>query len=108
FRRSPTVVVAFALTLLFLVSAALAPWIVPHNTYQVASLSLSDAFLPPAWVEGGKFTYLLGTDDQGRDVFSTIVLGARVSLTVGFASVAIAMVAGIALGLIAGYVGGIV
>jgi peptide/nickel transport system permease protein len=107
FRRSPTVVIAFALTALFLVAAALAPWIVPHNTYEVASLNLSDAFLPPAWVDGGKLTYLLGTDDQGRDVFSTIVLGARVSLLVGFLSVILALTLGVALGLIAGYVGGI-
>ncbi|MSP49598.1 MAG: ABC transporter permease [Alphaproteobacteria bacterium] len=107
FRRSPTVVIAFALTLLFMVAAALAPWIVPHNTYEVASLSLNDAFLPPAWVSGGKLTYLLGTDDQGRDVFSTIVLGARVSLIVGFASVFLALTLGVALGLVAGYVGGI-
>ena len=100
-------VIAFGLTLLFMVAAALAPWIVPHNTYEVASLNLMDAFLPPAWVEGGKLTYLLGTDDQGRDVFSTIVLGARVSLLVGFASVFLALTMGVALGLIAGYVGGI-
>ena len=107
FRRSPTVVIAFALTMLFIVAALLAPWIVPHNTYDVASLSLMDAFLPPAWVEGGKLSYLLGTDDQGRDVFSTIILGARVSLIVGFASVALALTMGVALGLIAGYVGGV-
>ena len=106
FKRSPTVMIAFGLTLLFMVAAALAPWIVPHNTYEVASLNLMDAFLPPAWVEGGKLTYLLGTDDQGRDVFSTIVLGARVSLLVGFASVFLALTMGVALGLVAGYVGG--
>ncbi len=107
FKRSPTVIIAFALTMLFIVAAVLAPLIVPHNTYDVASLSLMDAFLPPAWVEGGKISYLLGTDDQGRDVFSTIILGARVSLIVGFASVALALTMGVALGLIAGYVGGV-
>lgn len=106
FRRSPTVIVAFALTALFLLAALFAPLIVPHNTYDVASLNLSDAFLPPAWVEGGKLSYLLGTDDQGRDVFSTIILGARVSLLVGFASVFLALTLGVALGLLAGYVGG--
>jgi peptide/nickel transport system permease protein len=106
FRRSPTVVVAFFITFICLVAAALGPWIVPHNTYEMVSLNLSDAFLPPAWIEGGKFTYVLGTDDQGRDIFSTIILGARVSLIVGFASVFLSMVLGIALGLVAGYVGG--
>ncbi|MBL8692157.1 MAG: ABC transporter permease [Rhodospirillaceae bacterium] len=107
FKRSPTVVIAFALTMVFIVAAVLAPLIVPHNTYDVAKLNLMDAFLPPAWVDGGKFSYLLGTDDQGRDVFSTIILGARVSLLVGFASVALALTMGVALGLIAGYVGGV-
>lgn len=107
FKRSPTVVIAFALTMVFIVAAVLAPLIVPHNTYDVAKLNLMDAFLPPSWVDGGKFSYLLGTDDQGRDVFSTIILGARVSLLVGFASVALALTMGVALGLIAGYVGGV-
>jgi len=107
FKRSPTVVIAFALTMVFIVAALLAPLIVPHNTYDVAKLNLMDAFLPPAWVDGGKLSYLLGTDDQGRDVFSTIILGARVSLLVGFASVALALTMGVALGLLAGYVGGI-
>ncbi len=107
FKRSPTVVIAFTLTMVFIVAAVLAPLIVPHNTYDVAKLNLMDAFLPPSWVDGGKLSYLLGTDDQGRDVFSTIILGARVSLLVGFASVALALTMGVALGLIAGYVGGV-
>jgi peptide/nickel transport system permease protein len=107
FRRSPTVVAAFVLTMLFMVAALIAPWIVPHNTYDVASLNLLDARLPPAWLEGGRATYLLGTDEQGRDVFSTIILGSRISLMVGFASVILALTLGVALGLIAGYVGGI-
>jgi peptide/nickel transport system permease protein len=108
FRRSPTVVLAFAVTMVFVAAAALAPWIVPHNTYNVAILNLSDAFLPPSWIDGGRATYVLGTDDQGRDVFSTIILGARVSLIVGFLSVLFAMTLGVSLGLIAGYVGGVV
>jgi peptide/nickel transport system permease protein len=107
FRRSPTVVAAFVLTMLFMVAALIAPWIVPHNTYDVASLNLLDARLPPAWLKGGRATYLLGTDEQGRDVFSTIILGSRISLMVGFASVILALTLGVALGLIAGYVGGI-
>ncbi|MBI1778697.1 MAG: ABC transporter permease [Proteobacteria bacterium] len=106
FRRSPAVVVAFAVTVVFMLSALFAPWIVPHNTYEVMTLNLSDAFLPPSWIEGGKFAYLFGTDDQGRDVFSTIILGMRVSLLVGFLAVLFAMTLGISLGLIAGYVGG--
>jgi peptide/nickel transport system permease protein len=106
FRRSPAVMVAAATTLVFMLAALFAPWIVPHDTYDVQTLDLSDAFLPPAWIEGGKLTYLFGTDDQGRDVFSTIILGMRVSLLVGFLAVLFSMTLGIALGLTAGYAGG--
>ncbi|WP_430437225.1 ABC transporter permease [Oceanibaculum nanhaiense] len=107
FKRSPVVMVAFAVTVLFFVLAFLAPWIAPHNTYDVMTLNLMDAFKPPVWEAGGDPNYLLGTDDQGRDVFSTIMFGARVSLTVGFLSVILAMVLGIVLGLVAGYFGGV-
>jgi peptide/nickel transport system permease protein len=108
FRQSPATVVAATIVVVFVLAAALAPWIAPHNTYEVVTLNLSDAFLPPAWTESGKAKFLLGTDDQGRDVLSTIMLGARVSLTVGFAAVIFAATLGITLGLISGYVGGIV
>ena len=107
FKRSPVVMVAFAVTMVFFLMAFLAPWIAPHNTYDVVTLNLMDAFKPPVWEEGGDPSYLLGTDDQGRDVLSTIMFGARVSLTVGFLSVILAMVMGIVLGLVAGYVGGV-
>jgi peptide/nickel transport system permease protein len=108
FRRSPIVIVAFIVTLIFFVCAFGAAWIAPHNTFDVATLNLMDASQPPAWSEGGSRTFLLGTDDQGRDVLSTIMFGMRVSLSVGFASVAFAVVLGVTLGLIAGYTGGFV
>jgi peptide/nickel transport system permease protein len=108
FRRSPATVAAAIVVIVFVLAAALAPWIAPHNTYEVVTLNLSDAFLPPAWTESGRAKFLLGTDDQGRDVLSTIMLGARVSLMVGFAAVIFAAVLGITLGLISGYVGGVV
>jgi peptide/nickel transport system permease protein len=65
-----------------------------------------DASLPPAWLEGGDARFVLGTDDQGRDILSTIIYGSRISLMVGFASVIFSMVLGIGLGLVSGYVGG--
>ncbi|MCC6466720.1 MAG: ABC transporter permease [Alphaproteobacteria bacterium] len=108
FRHSPATVAAAVTVLVFLLGAGLAPWIAPHNTYEVVTLNLSDAFLPPAWTESGKASFLLGTDDQGRDVLSTIMLGARVSLMVGFAAVLFAATLGITLGLVSGYVGGLV
>ncbi|MEQ8498237.1 MAG: ABC transporter permease [Sneathiellaceae bacterium] len=106
FLASPVSMVAAAVTLLFLVGAALAPWIAPHDPYDLASLQLLDSLTPPVWSEGGDPRFLLGTDDQGRDVLSAILHGARISLAVGFASVAFAAVLGISLGLLSGYVGG--
>ena len=106
FRRSKVTVVAAIVTAVIVVGSMLGPWIAPHDTYDVRSLNLLDAFTPPVWSEGGNPNYLLGTDDQGRDVFSTILLGARVSLLVGFAATLFAMTMGVLLGLISGYVGG--
>ena len=106
FRRSPVTVAAAALTLLCVGAALAAPWVAPQNPFDVATLDLNEAFLPPAWVAGGKAAYLLGSDNQGRDILSTILYGARISLAVGVAAVAIALVLGVALGLLAGYFGG--
>ena len=77
-----------------------------QHPFDLETLNLLDALSPPAWEDGGKAGYLLGTDDQGRDVLSAIMFGARISLLVGLASVALAIVLGVALGLLAGYVGG--
>ena len=67
---------------------------------------MSDARLPPAWEEGGQAKYPLGTDDQGRDILSAVMYGARISLLVGVASVALSVVVGVGLGLLSGFVGG--
>jgi peptide/nickel transport system permease protein len=107
FKRSPVTVVSFVVTVLFFLAALLAPWLAPHNTYDVASLDLMDAFRPPAWAAGGDPRFLLGTDDQGRDVLSSIMFGLRISLLVGFVSVILAAAVGTLLGLISGYVGGV-
>src|SRR4249920_1363727 len=106
FRRSPVTVAAAALTVVCVAGAALAPWVAPQNPFDMAGLDLNDAFLPPAWSESGRAAFLLGTDNQGRDILSTILYGARVSLVVGLASVLLAMFLGVFLGLIAGYFGG--
>jgi len=106
FRRSPVTVVAAVLTLICAAGALFAPWLAPHNPFDLATLDLNDAFTPPIWREGGSTKFLLGTDDQGRDVLSTIMYGARVSLGVGAASVLFAMLLGVGLGLLAGYAGG--
>jgi peptide/nickel transport system permease protein len=106
FRRSPVTVAAALVTLLCVAGAVLAPWIAPQDPFDLAALDLNDAFLPPAWSEGGRLAFLLGTDNQGRDILSTILHGARVSLVVGLASVLLALFLGVSLGLIAGYFGG--
>jgi len=107
FKRSPVAVVSFALVALLVLSAILAPLIAPHNPFDPGSLNLMNGFSAPMTPNAftGE-TFWLGTDDQGRDVFSTILYGMRISLFVGAAAVAFAMVLGITLGLLAGYVGG--
>ena len=106
FRRSPVTVVAAVLTLVCVGSALLAPWLAPHNPFDAASLDLNNAFSPPAWQATGIASHPLGTDDQGRDVLSTIMYGARISLGVGVASVIFALTLGVSLGLLSGYFGG--
>ena len=106
FRRSPVTIVASSVALAILAGALLAPWLAPHNPYDPGSLSLVDAFKPPAWSEDGTARFLLGTDDQGRDVLSTILHGTRISLLVSVSATLIAVVAGVLLGLLSGYLGG--
>jgi peptide/nickel transport system permease protein len=108
FRKSPLTVVAAIVTVVCFGGAFLAPWIAPHNPFDLRTLNLLDAFNPPAWMPEGDVKFLLGTDDQGRDVLSTIMFGSRISLMVGFCSVIFAMVLGVTLGLLSGYVGGTV
>ncbi|WP_085904381.1 ABC transporter permease [Kiloniella majae] len=108
FKRSPGAMIAAFLTFVIVFGAVFANFVAPHNPFDLATVDLFDGLLPPAWEADGKATYLLGTDDQGRDVFSTILYGSRISLIVGFASVGFAAVLGIAVGLISGYAGGIV
>jgi peptide/nickel transport system permease protein len=78
----------------------------PHDPFDLATLDLGDARLPPAWEADGRARYLLGTDDQGRDILSALMYGARISLLVGFASVVLSVLVGVALGLLAGFAGG--
>ncbi|MDF3415844.1 ABC transporter permease [Sulfitobacter sp. M57] len=107
FRRSPVAMVSAMGAALLILSSVLAPFIAPTNPFDPASLNLMNGFTPP--MTPNAFTgesFLLGTDDQGRDVFSTILYGMRISLFVGFSAVLFAVVLGIFLGLLAGYFGG--
>src|SRR5499427_1793646 len=106
FLRSKITVAAGIITVVLVLAAILAPWIAPHDPFDLRQLNLLDSHLPPAWAPDGDRRFPLGTDDQGRDVLSAILYGARISLSVGLLSVALAAVLGIVLGLIAGYAGG--
>jgi len=106
FKHSPLVVTAAVVTLIGVLAALLAPWVAPHNPFDLRTLNLLDAFTPPAWSERGNAKFLLGTDDQGRDVLSTIIYGSRMSLLVGLIATILAMAVGVSLGLISGYAGG--
>ena len=106
FKQSPLVVIAAVVTLICILAAIFAPWVAPHNPFDLRTLNLLDAFTPPAWTEKGTRNFILGTDDQGRDVFSTIIFGSRMSLLVGLIATLLAMTVGVTLGLIAGYAGG--
>jgi peptide/nickel transport system permease protein len=106
FRRSPVAIIAAVVLLIWLVAAVFAPWLAPHNTLDLATLDLIDARLPPSWLPGGDPRYLLGTDEQGRDMLSAIMFGTRISLLIGSVAVVLSMLIGVGLGLASGYVGG--
>jgi peptide/nickel transport system permease protein len=106
FRRSPVAVISFLIVLICALAALLAPWIAPHNPFDLASLNLMDSLKPPAFLPDGDAAFLLGTDDQGRDMLSAMMYGTRISLFVGILSVALALIVGNAAGLLAGYAGG--
>ncbi len=106
FRTSPTAIVAAVIAFICVFCAVFAPWVAPHNPFDLATLELSNARLPPAWSPEGSRNFLLGTDDQGRDILSALMYGARISLAVGFASVVLSVVIGVSFGLAAGFLGG--
>ncbi|MFK7858826.1 MAG: ABC transporter permease [Granulosicoccus sp.] len=107
FRHTPVAMVSALVFLILIASAVFAPWVAPHQPFDPSTLNLMDGFSPPMEVAmGSGNTYWLGTDDQGRDIFSTILYGMRLSLFIGVTAVLLAAILGITLGLIAGYVGG--
>ncbi len=106
FRTSPMAMVAAAIAFACVFCAAFAGLVAPHNPFDLTTLELSDARLPPAWSTGGSTKYLLGTDDQGRDILSALFYGARISLVVGIVSVILSLLIGVGLGLLAGFRGG--
>jgi peptide/nickel transport system permease protein len=106
FLHSRVTIAAAIVTAVIVLAALLAPLIATQDPYDLRVLSLLDSHNPPAWLEGGDMRFLLGTDDQGRDVFSTILYGSRQSIAIGVMATLFAGALGISLGLVAGYVGG--
>src|SRR6202165_2348805 len=106
FRRSPGAGISALGLVVCPAAALLAALVAPHNPFDLATLNLSDALAPPHGMAGAKPEYLLGTDDQGRDMLSAIMFGTRISLLVGVAAVALSVVLGVSLGLVSGYGGG--
>jgi peptide/nickel transport system permease protein len=105
YLHDPSAIAGSVILALFLLAALLAPWITPQDPYDLEKLTLDNFLTPPIWMEGGQAPFLLGTDDQGRDILSTIIYGCRTSLIVGFGVVLIAGTFGIIMGLLAGYYG---
>lgn len=106
-RRSPVAIVATLLFLTLILASVLAPWVAPYTPFDPSTLNLMDGFTAPGEKGlGSGNLYWLGTDDQGRDLYSAILYGMRLSLFIGVMAVALAAILGISLGLIAGYVGG--
>ncbi|MDO9361210.1 MAG: ABC transporter permease [Polaromonas sp.] len=106
FRTSPVAMAAAAVALICIFCSVFAGFVAPHNPFDLTTLELSDARLPPAWSAEGSSKYLLGTDDQGRDILSALMYGARISLAVGAASVVLSVLIGVVFGLLAGFYGG--
>jgi len=114
FRTSPVAMVAALIALACLFCAVFAGWVSPHNPFDLSTLVLDHARLPPSMeahpipgdASGAAAKYLLGTDDQGRDILSAVIYGARISLIVGIVSVLLSITVGVVLGLLAGFLGG--
>ena len=106
YKRSPSAIVGTAIVVVVLLIALAGPLFPPPDPYDAGSLSLADAYKPPAWQTGGDARFLFGTDSQGRDIFSCLIYGSRISLFIGVVGTILACAVGITLGLISGYFGG--
>ena len=106
FMKSKIAIISTIVFLIILFCSAFAELVAPYNPFDPASISLLDAFIPPVWTDGGDPNFLLGTDQQGRDMLSTMIYGSRISLIVGFASILFAMFLGTFLGVTSGFFGG--
>jgi len=103
FLRDPVACISFSILLILIISAFSAPVIAPHNPYDQTTIDIMDSEMPPVWKEGGTSNFLLGTDNMGRDMLSTMLYGMRVSIIIGLGAVALQAFLGIVIGLLSGY-----
>lgn len=106
YLQDPSAILGSLILTVFIIAAILAPWITPQDPYDLEKLTLEHFLTPPIWMKDGQAPFVFGTDDQGRDILSTIIYGCRTSLIVGFGVVLIAGTFGVVVGLLAGYYGG--
>ncbi len=106
FFNSKIAIISSTIFLIIFLCSFFAEIVAPYDPFDPINISLMDAFIPPIWADGGNSSFFLGTDQQGRDMFSTMIYGSRISLIVGFASIIFAMFLGVFLGITAGYIGG--
>ena len=106
FKRDKVAIFSFVTLTVFVILALTAPWIAPMNPYDSANIDIMNSELPPVWMEEGTSEFLLGTDNQGRDMLSTMLYGLRTSIIIGVGAVALQGIIGVVVGLLAGYLGG--
>jgi peptide/nickel transport system permease protein len=106
FRESPVAVAALVIVAAIIGLAMLAPLVAPQNPYDIAKLELTDARRPPGYVGSGGYAHLIGTDGQGRDMFSAIIYGLRISMQIGLIAAAVALTIGASIGTLAAFLGG--
>ncbi|OOE64285.1 ABC transporter permease [Salinivibrio sp. PR6] len=106
FKRDKVAIASFTIFMVFLLLAVFAPLVSPTNPYDLMAIDIMDSELPPVWMEWSDPRFLLGTDNQGRDILSTIIYGLRISLTIGLCAVGLQLILGTVIGLSAGYFGG--
>lgn len=106
YMQSRLAVVALVVLIAIVIVGLAAPWVSPQNPYDLAQLDILDARMPPGEKSGTGMTFVLGSDDQGRDMLSAILYGLRISLGVGISATIAAVAIGLSLGLIAAYAGG--
>ena len=106
FKRDKVAISSFIILVIFLGLALTAPWVSPMNPYDAANIDIMNSEIPPMWMENGTREFPLGTDNQGRDMLSTMLYGLRTSIIIGFGAVSLQGIIGIVVGLLAGYMGG--